>query len=236
MTAGIRCYGSPGPLRGMKLWTTDGGFRVPGIVRWPGHAPSGTTCDQPVSSLDLLPTLAAFLPTQSFPRLSVLDGTNIVELLHGREIRRDRPLFWVDYNALNDRGGNGPSRWPWKLLARLDGGKLSPACNVTESTADAVRMRSSLTSASIALATTSPSPTICRKLSPQRLAELSAKMESFYRDLTDDARVARCSPMIALTIHGFGLRVNFGPIAMARTDEQEHQGSGETPLLTLPRT
>ncbi len=36
--AGKRSYGSPGPLRGMKLWTTDGGFRVPGIVRWPGHA------------------------------------------------------------------------------------------------------------------------------------------------------------------------------------------------------
>ena len=58
-SAGTRCYGSPGPPGGMKLCTTDGGLRVPGIVRWPGHAPAGTTCDEPIGSLDLLPALAA---------------------------------------------------------------------------------------------------------------------------------------------------------------------------------
>lgn len=180
--AGVRCYGSPGPLRGMKLWTTDGGFRVPGIVRWPGHAPAGTTCDQPVSSLDLLPTFAA-LAGAILPGTLALDGTNIAEVLHGREIVRQRPLFWVYYNALNEqrvamRDG------PWKLLARLDGGALPQVSNITESNAAAARA-AKLTDFS--LYRISDDVAESRDLSqtePVRLAELSAKMEAFYRELT----------------------------------------------------
>src|SRR5262249_7180236 len=49
-----RSYGSPGPLRGMKLHITEAGYRVPGIVRWPGHTRPGTVSAEPVCSVDLL--------------------------------------------------------------------------------------------------------------------------------------------------------------------------------------
>ena len=45
-----RSYGIAEPLRGMKLWTTDGGFRVPGIMRWAGRIKPGGVVSQPVSS------------------------------------------------------------------------------------------------------------------------------------------------------------------------------------------
>ena len=54
-----RSYGSPGPLRGMKLHVTEAGYRVPGIVRWPGHARPGTVSAEPVCGVDLMPTFCA---------------------------------------------------------------------------------------------------------------------------------------------------------------------------------
>ena len=54
-----RSYGTPGPLRGMKLHVTEAGYRVPGIIAWFGHIKAGTVSDIPVSSLDLLPTACA---------------------------------------------------------------------------------------------------------------------------------------------------------------------------------
>ena len=51
---GTRSYGSPGPLRGMKLHVTEGGYRVPGIIRWPGHVKAGEVWSEPICSVDLL--------------------------------------------------------------------------------------------------------------------------------------------------------------------------------------
>ena len=54
-----RSFGTPGPLKGMKLWTHEAGFRVPGIARWPGKIEPGQVSDTPVSSLDFLPTFCS---------------------------------------------------------------------------------------------------------------------------------------------------------------------------------
>lgn len=48
-----------GPFRGGKHDVWEGGFRVPYIVRWPGHVPEGTTCDETLSLVDTLATIAA---------------------------------------------------------------------------------------------------------------------------------------------------------------------------------
>ena len=51
-----RSYGSAGSLRGRKLHITEGGCRVPGILRWPGHVTPGRVVSEPICSVDLLPT------------------------------------------------------------------------------------------------------------------------------------------------------------------------------------
>ncbi len=48
-----------GPFRGGKHDVWEGGFRVPYLVRWPGRVPAGTVCDETVSIVDTLATLAA---------------------------------------------------------------------------------------------------------------------------------------------------------------------------------
>jgi len=50
--------GSPLPFRGAKMTTWEGGWCVPGIVRWPGKVRAGETSDGIVATIDLLPTFA----------------------------------------------------------------------------------------------------------------------------------------------------------------------------------
>jgi len=111
-------YGIPGPLRGMKLWTTDAGFRVAGIMRWPEKIKRGQESDQPVSALDFLPTFCKIAGVELPPNIE-LDGSNFLPALNGGEIQRQKPLVWAYYNALNEhmvamRDG------PFKVLAKLD--------------------------------------------------------------------------------------------------------------------
>jgi arylsulfatase len=65
-------YGSFG-----KRCMLDQAARVPFIVRWPGHAPAGTTCPTPISLLDLWPTFleaaGSELPPAHHTSASVID-------------------------------------------------------------------------------------------------------------------------------------------------------------------
>jgi arylsulfatase A len=176
-----RSYGSAGPLRGMKLWTTEAGARVPGILRWPGRIKPGQVSDEPASALDLLPTFSA-LAGAKLPSHLKLDGADLRPAFNGGPVNRSQPLFWVYYNALNEqrvamRDG------PWKLLAKLDGGALPKFENVTETTAPAVR-EARLTDFSLYKLTEDIGE--ARDLTghePDRLHDLSARMESLYREL-----------------------------------------------------
>ncbi|MBN1509618.1 MAG: sulfatase [Sedimentisphaerales bacterium] len=75
--------GSAGPLREGKGTTFDGGQREPTIMRWPGRIPAGRLCREPVSTMDLLPTIAhltgARLPDHR------IDGKDIWPLIAGED-------------------------------------------------------------------------------------------------------------------------------------------------------
>jgi arylsulfatase A len=137
--AARRSYGTPGPLKGMKLWTHEAGFRVPGIVSWPESIRAGQVIDTPVSSLDLLPTMASLAGFKEFP--VTLDGTDLTALFRGSSMVRTNPLFWFYYNAINDhRVAMRDGRW--KVMAKLDEGKLPKFENIATSNIDQVRKAS----------------------------------------------------------------------------------------------
>jgi len=73
--------GSNAPYRGHSYDTSEGAMRVPCVMRWPGKIPAGSVCDEIVSTMDLLPTLAklagAALPPKS------IDGHDVGPLLFG---------------------------------------------------------------------------------------------------------------------------------------------------------
>lgn len=75
--------GSNRPLGGWGYTTSEGGMRVPCVVRWPGKVPAGTTCTELVTLMDLLPTCAR-LAGATLPRDRVVDGKDIGPLLTGQ--------------------------------------------------------------------------------------------------------------------------------------------------------
>ena len=81
--------GSAGPLREGKLTAFEGGVRVPFLARWPGKVPAGRVCDDLVTGLDLLPTVAKLVGAE----LPKIDGVDLSPLLLGEKGAIGRPSF-----------------------------------------------------------------------------------------------------------------------------------------------
>jgi arylsulfatase A-like enzyme len=86
--------GSAGVFRGGKMETWEGGWRVPGIIRWPGKVRSGEVSDDIVCTLDLMPTFATF--AQARPTETNIDGLDIADFLtkSGASSPRDTFLYY----------------------------------------------------------------------------------------------------------------------------------------------
>ena len=177
-----RSFGTPGPLKGMKLWTHEGGFRVPGIASWPGRIKADRDVGTPVSSLDLLPTFCKLAGIE-LPTTPVYDGTDLTGLFSDTAWKRDKPLFWTYYNSINEhrvamRDGE------WKIMAKLDGGKMSALSNVDATNAPRLR-KAVLTD--FLLYRISKDIDESEDLSadqPEKLSEMRGKLERAYRDMT----------------------------------------------------
>jgi arylsulfatase len=74
--------GSAGPLRGTKHTVFEGGLRVPCLAWWPGTIPANRRCDDFLTALDVLPTLAGICGAE-LPESLVLDGLDITRILCG---------------------------------------------------------------------------------------------------------------------------------------------------------
>lgn len=73
--------GSAAPLREGKGTTFDGGQREPTILWWPGRIPGGRICREPVSTMDMLPTIAR-LADAALPHHKI-DGRDIWPVIAG---------------------------------------------------------------------------------------------------------------------------------------------------------
>lgn len=84
------------PLRGCKKiedTLAEGGIRVPLTISYPGITVPGTTCDVPVSALDIYPTLVEMASARKC-RDKQVNGTSLLPLLEGRSIKaRDLHIF-----------------------------------------------------------------------------------------------------------------------------------------------
>ena len=110
-----RTRGSTGGLRERKRSSHEGGIRVPGIARWPGHITADTVNSTPIIGSDLFSTVLdiASIP---LPNDRTIDGVSIRPTFRNKSIHRPVPLYWRNHLARNNihvalRDGD------WKILA-----------------------------------------------------------------------------------------------------------------------
>ncbi len=118
--------GSNAPYQGWGYSTTEGGMRMPCIMRWPARIPPGTECRELTTMMDLLPTLTRLSHAAS-PRHPI-DGRDITPLLFGeapsphdetgffyyqiRQLQAVRAGPWKLYLPLQNKNGLGPKAKP----------------------------------------------------------------------------------------------------------------------------
>ena len=119
------------PLRSGKGSLYEGGIRDPFIVRWPGVARPGSSCDVPAIHVDVYPTLLEIVGATP-PANYALDGESLVPLLRnpGASLRRD-----AIYQHFPGYLGIGQDQWrttpvgliqagDWKLMEFFEDGRL----------------------------------------------------------------------------------------------------------------
>jgi arylsulfatase A len=136
--------GTAAPLRGTKHTVFEGGLRVPCISWWPGHVPAGRVCDEFVSNLDVLPTLAELAGVKaSIDR--TLDGFDITSVLLGKaDAHSPRTTLYSLYGyAKNRRESIREGRWKLHVATPPQlydlGTDLAESTNVATQHPDRVR-------------------------------------------------------------------------------------------------
>ncbi len=108
--------GSNLPYFGRGYTTSEGAFRMPTIMWWPGQVPAGTVCDDFSTTMDLLPTFAR-LSGGSEPSDRIIDGHDITRLiLNHTGARTPYDAFFYYYQDQLQAVRSGP----WKLFVPLE--------------------------------------------------------------------------------------------------------------------
>jgi arylsulfatase len=127
-------------FRGEKGLTSEGGFRVPQLMRWPGHVKPGSIVNDITSHIDWIPTLLAAANGGKDTGIQAklkkggfkadgkvfkahLDGYNLLPLLTGKVAKGKGPREEIFYF---DAGGNmNALRWgKWKITFTETSGAL----------------------------------------------------------------------------------------------------------------
>lgn len=111
--------GTNAPLTGHKGSTTEGGMRVPALVRWTGKIPEASLSDELLTSMDILPTLVAMAGAK-MPSKKI-DGKDISDILFQKPGARSphSAFFYYQVDQLQAvRSGQ------WKLYLPLPDKRL----------------------------------------------------------------------------------------------------------------
>ena len=108
-----------GPLRGMKADVWEGGHRIPFIVRWPNHVPTGSKCNQTICFTDMMATCAEIVGVEPPPDVRQ-DSFSILPLLYGTT-----PTKSIRQITIHNRDASAIRIGRWKLIPNHGAGGIS---------------------------------------------------------------------------------------------------------------
>ncbi|MGE3819848.1 MAG: sulfatase [Isosphaeraceae bacterium] len=117
---------SNAPLRSGKGSLYEGGIRVPTIVRWPGRAKPGATCDVPVTCQDLWPTVVEAVGAGDEIAKARPDGLSLIPLLDDPRaaLKRDALYFHYPHEYATTTPVSAIRAGDWKLLEYFEDGRV----------------------------------------------------------------------------------------------------------------
>ena len=109
------------PLRSGKANLYEGGIREPLIVRWPGVVQQGSTCSEPVTSVDFFPTFLEILDLKNKAGKSI-DGVSLLPLLLQTGSLNRQAIYWhyPHYHSSSIGPGGAVRMGDYKLLEWFD--------------------------------------------------------------------------------------------------------------------
>ncbi|MGB6219946.1 sulfatase family protein [Haloferula sp.] len=155
--------GSAFPLRGAKASPFEGGQRVPCIIWAPGRIPAGTETGELVSSMDLLPSVAAILGTE-LPADRIIDGIDLSSTITGTPKKgRTEFIYYSAHGVLQ-----GFRQGDWKLLTKgVRGVKETSLFNLANDVEEMKNLASK---------------------EPEKVNQLNARMRELDTEITTNAR------------------------------------------------
>ena len=184
---GMHPHGSAGPLRDKKGAVFDGGIRVPGIVQWPGRLKAGSVSDEPVSGVDVLPTLCEIAGVD-IPSDRVLDGVSFLPVLNGQKVDRSKPLYW-QFNRSRSDAKVAVRSGRWKLVASLDVPDPKPSGGIPEGEMQAIKMASLTDFRLFDLSSDIAEESDVAERFPDQFNKLRNQMTEMYREVVAEAPV-----------------------------------------------
>ncbi len=106
------------PLRSGKSNLYEGGVRVPTMIHRPGMAGAGTTCSEPIITVDFYPTILEMAgAVGNSEHNEYVDGLSLVPLLSDPESSLDRQAIYWHYPHYQAATPYGAVRsGPWRLI------------------------------------------------------------------------------------------------------------------------
>lgn len=111
---GVKKWTDMRPLRGGKASPYEGGHRVPWIVKWPGVVKPGSSNNEPIISMDFLPTVCEIVGVP-LPRVAI-DGLSIAPLLKEQQQLERENLIWHYPHYQNYSPFSVIRSGKWKLI------------------------------------------------------------------------------------------------------------------------
>ncbi|NQT00791.1 MAG: sulfatase [Planctomycetes bacterium] len=109
------------PLRSGKANLYEGGIREPLIVRWPGVVQQGSSCSEPVTSVDFFPTFLDILDLKN-KAPNTIDGLSLLPLLKQTGTMNREAIYWhyPHYHSSSIGPGGAVRMGDYKLLEWFD--------------------------------------------------------------------------------------------------------------------